>query len=62
MLLKRFICWIRGHDYEKMCDFCTHLSQKDRIPTECTITGVRCNENKHDDLKRCKRCGKLKRG
>lgn len=50
-------CWLKGHDYEPMCDYCRRMGGL----TECAITGVRCYENKDNKVKRCKKCGKVKK-
>lgn len=42
-------CWFRGHEFEPMCDYCQRLASKHRCPTECAVTGVRCEGNKKDN-------------
>ena len=39
-------CWFRGHEFEPMCNYCRRLASKHRCPTECAVTGVRCEGNK----------------
>lgn len=60
-MIRRLLCLIRGHEYEKMCDYCKRLADKHHCPTECAVTGVRCEPNKNGNLKRCNRCGKVKK-
>ena len=54
-------CWLIGHEFEPMCDYCQRLASEHRCPTECAVTGVRCEGNKKDNVKRCKHCGKVKK-
>jgi len=60
-MIRKFMCWLRGHDFEPMCDYCQRLAHKYKCPTECAVTGVRCDRNKKDNIKRCKHCGKVKK-
>lgn len=43
-------CWLRGHEFEPMCNYCLRLASEHRCLTECAITGVSCEGNKNSTL------------
>lgn len=54
-------CWLKGHDYEPMCDYCRRLSKKINKPTWCSLSNINCHKNYDGKLMRCIHCGKIKR-
>lgn len=61
-MIRRLLCWItRNHCFEDMCKYCQERFKELGFPTECTVTGVRCERNKTGKLKICKHCGKVKK-
>lgn len=61
-MIRHLLCWLtRGHEFENICDYCQRKARKFNCPTECTVTGVRCEPNKYGKVKICKHCGKVKK-